>query len=69
MLKLADERNVRRSKADPRTEATRAALIETAESLFARDGIDAVSLRLARHFPRLPDTPGHNELPDAPVLR
>lgn len=31
--------------------------------------IDAVSLRLARHFPRLPDTPGHNELPDAPVLR
>ena len=45
MLKLADERNVRRSKADPRTEATRAALIETAESLFARDGIDAVSLR------------------------
>ena len=31
--------------------------------------VDAVSLRLARHFPRLPDTPGHNELPDAPVLR
>ena len=31
--------------------------------------VDAVSLRLARHFPRLPDTHGHNELPDAPVLR
>lgn len=31
--------------------------------------IDAVSLRLARHFPRAAGAPGANELPDTPVLR
>ncbi|KRD49860.1 hypothetical protein ASE52_09140 [Acidovorax sp. Root275] len=31
--------------------------------------IEAVSSRLVRHFPRPPETPGHNELPDAPVIR
>ncbi len=35
----------RRTRNDPRREETRAALIETAESLFAEHGIDGVSLR------------------------
>ncbi len=34
-----------RTRTDPRSEATRVALIEAAESLFARHGFDAVSLR------------------------
>lgn len=30
--------------------------------------IDAVSLRLALHFPRAADSPRNNELPDAPIV-
>jgi len=37
--------HVSRQSTDPRSESTRAALIEAAESLFARFGFDAVSLR------------------------
>lgn len=36
---------VRRTRKDPRREATRAALIEKAETMFADAGIDGVSLR------------------------
>lgn len=35
----------RRTRSDPRAEATRAALIDEAEILFARAGVDGVSLR------------------------
>lgn len=35
----------RRSRRDPRRDATRAALIETAEAMFAESGINGVSLR------------------------
>jgi len=38
-------RTTRRTRNDPRREATRVAIIEAAESLFAESGIDGVSLR------------------------
>ena len=42
---MADSSNSRRTRKDPRKEATRAAIIEAAETLFAQAGIEAVSLR------------------------
>ena len=39
------DKNPRRTRNDPRREATRIAIIEKAEALFARNGIEGVSLR------------------------
>ncbi len=42
---MADRPATRRTRNDPRRAATRAAITETAETLFAEHGIDGVSLR------------------------
>ena len=42
---MAKARTSPRTRKDPRKAATRAAIIEAAEPLFAESGIDAVSLR------------------------